>query len=157
MAYSNGKTKLGKIFYDVFLTCPSSDFSTNYTRIGACTAEPSMKDQKGDTVKTNDGMDNVISKNDVVEFVVIEVTKANFDSLRTLINKNATVIFIPKPNALPDSGNTEVTLIAVSGAWKMNNLNIFPEPAIVGNTQNQIACSATVEIGAYDTTNLVAY
>jgi hypothetical protein len=154
--FAFGKTKLGKIAYDVYVLCtdttsiPTTDTSLNtWKKVGICGAEPIMKDGKGDTIKTNDGVDNVIARNQEVAFTVYEVTPANRSSLVGVINKVTSVVFAVKGGTAP----TGTTLTAPAGGWLLQNVNVFPETNITGNGQNQIACTGMIEVGAGDTTN----
>lgn len=153
MAFTYGKTKLGKVAYEVYVLCAgSTSFTSTYKRVGICSAEPSLKETKGDTIKTNDGIDNVIAKNDEVTFTILEVTKDNRTAMLELINKSSNVALVPK-TASPAA--TLADPIIATGAWVMTGVNIFPETNITGNAQNQIVCSGMVEVAPDDATALV--
>ncbi len=141
MAFTAGKANVKKINYNVWLICPTSTSFTSYTQIGACLAEPSIIEEKGEEVKLNDGTNPITSKNCSVAFTIVNVSNANYDSMREIINKDSSVILTTRT-----SGVTAAT----AGDWSINTLSIFPALSIKGNAINQIECTGSKEVSPDD-------
>ena len=145
MAFTPGNTNVKKNNYNVFLTCASASPAITNQLIGACLAEPSIMEEKGDEVKINDGTSPVIAKNCSVAFTVVNVDKNNLDALRSIINKPCSVVL--------STASTHNGTVA-TGEWKISNVFIFPALTAKGNTVNQIECTGTKEVGVDDTTTV---
>ncbi len=145
MAFTPGNTNVKKNNYNVFLTCATASPAITNQLIGACLAEPSIMEEKGDDVKINDGTSPVVSKNCSVAFTVVNVNKDNYDALRSIVNKPCSVV-------LSTASSHNGTL--ATGEWKISNVLIFPALTAKGNAINQIECTGTKEVGADDTTTV---
>jgi len=151
MAFIYGKSKIGKVAYDVYIKPnETSDFGATGTwvKVGICAEKPQITVPAGDTYKVNTGDEPIISANINFEAVVSEVTATNYTALKGLVNKDASVAFVVTGGSAP-SGDTAPTngIIAKS-------LIIYPELMFISNDQNTIKLTGKREISPTDTTSV---
>ena len=147
MAFTSGKTQIGKKILYVWLKRSSgetgaADF-TSWVLVGVCSEKPTLKLPAGDAQKINDGTEPITSSNIEFEAEVLEVTAANYTSLRSIINCNIDAALSPVATGFNDSPLTAGSVLAKS-------INIYAEPNITGNDQNKILLHGKKEIPVSD-------
>jgi len=151
MAFIYGKSKIGKVAYDVYIKPNEiSEFGATGTwvKVGICAEKPQITVPAGDTYKVNTGDEPIISANINFEAVVSEVTAANYTALKGLVNKDASVAFVVTGGSAP-SGDT-----APSNGIIAKSLIIYPELMFISNDQNTIKLTGKREISPTDTTSV---
>lgn len=153
MAFNYGSSNIGKVAYDLYIKVneASADFGTTSTwyKIGICAEKPMISTPQGDTYKVNTGDEPVISANINFEATVANVTSTNYTALKGLVNKLASVAFVPKGGSAP-TGDTAPTSGIIA-----KNLYIYPELNFVSNDQNTIKLTGKQEIAPTDSTSVV--
>jgi len=144
MAFTTGTSQLKKNYYRVFVKSEAGTNFASYTEVGACDAGGSMGEEKGDEQELMTGNKPVISKNANIDFTVLEVTKANVEALRTLVNKDTTVVFTQQANFTAPTVDD----------WVIKNVNVFPTLKINSNALNRVEMSGVREIPADDITTI---
>jgi len=152
MNYVYGKSKIGKVAYDVYIKANEiatawGDTNT-WVKVGICAEKPQITVPAGDTYKVNTGDEPIISANINFEAVVSEVTAANYTALKGLINKDASVAFVVTGGSAP-SGD-----IAPTNGIIAKSLIIYPELMFISNDQNTIKLTGKREISPTDTTSV---
>lgn len=152
MAFTYGKSKIGKVAYDVYIKAnETSDFASTGTwvKVGICAEKPQITVPAGDTYKLNTGDEPIVSANINFEAVVSEVTAANYTALKGLVNKDASVAFAVTGGSAP-SGDT-----APANGIIAKSLIIYPELMFISNDQNTIKLTGKREISSSDATSIV--
>jgi len=144
MAFTTGTSQLKKNYYRVFVKSEAGTDFANYTEVGACDAGGSMGEEKGDEQGLMIGKKLVVNKDANVDFTVLEVTKANVEALRTLVNKDTTVVFTQQANFTKPTEDD----------WVIKNVNVFPTLKINSNALNRVEMSGVREIPADDITTI---
>jgi len=96
-----------------------------YTQIGVCDESPSVKTSEGDTKATATEDELIISENIEVNATVLEVTKDNWEYLRTWADNEVDVIFYDVDNVQDGIGLENVAMQANLEATG-NDLNTVP-------------------------------
>lgn len=152
MAFTYGKSKIGRVAYDVYVKVneTSADFGTTsqWYQIGICAEKPQISVPAGDTYKLNTGDEPIVSANINFEAVVAEVTATNYTALKGLVNKDASVAFVITGGSAP-TGDT-----APTGGIIAKSIIIYPELMFVSNDQNTIKLIGKREISPTDTTSV---
>jgi len=163
MAYTYGSTNVVKHCYDIYITTSGGsasnkfngtiadiatldvtgdDFTAAWTKIGAIAENPTLKTAEGDTVALGDCTDKIISE--IVEFSceILEVTSANWTTIRAACHDVECDILFAEAIADADAiGATKVKLSA--------------QLEITGNDQNKIVLTGKVENS--DATNRIGF
>ena len=153
MNYGYGKSKIGKVAYDVYIKVNESasawgDTAT-WQKVGICAEKPQITVPAGDTYKVNTGDEPIVSANINFEAVVAEVTSANYNALRGLVNKDVSVAFAIAGASAPTGDTAPVKGIIAK------NITIYPELMFVSNDQNTIKLTGKREISPTDVNSVV--
>ena len=150
MAFTANKDNVKKLNYKVYVKSESGTEFADWTEVGACLAEPSIMEEKGEEVPLSDGSLPISSKNASVTFTVVNVTSANRTALNSVINKDTDVVLRAEHN----NWGTAFSGTLAAGDAMIKNVNIFPALTVKGQSVNQFECTGTKEISVADTTTV---
>jgi len=149
MAFTANKDNVKKLNYKVFVKSEAGTEFATWQEVGACLAEPSIMEEKGDEIALSDGSLPISSKNASVAFTIVNVTSANRTALNSVINKDTDVVLRAEPNW----GTTFNGTLAAGDAM-VTAVNIFPALTVKGQSVNQFECTGTKEISVSDATTV---
>jgi len=154
MAFTYGKSKIGKVAYDVYIKVNETSATWGtvgaWVKVGICAEKPQITVPAGDTYKVNTGDEPFVSANINFEATIAEVTADNYTALRALVNIETSVAFVVVGGSAPTNSSETPTAKGIVAS----KLMLYPELMFVSNDQNTIKLTGKREISPTDTTSV---